>query len=90
MSYAVKIGEKLLGDISKLSRDVRLQIVEKVKGLRVDPVRNTQPVKGKPRFRKLRVGDYRVIIQISHKPKEVIVVYAGHRSTIYEELERFF
>ena len=39
-------------------------------------------------LRKLRVGDYRVAYRVDDEAQRVRVVWAGHRSRIYEELER--
>ena len=41
-------------------------------------------------FRRLRVGDYRVIYEIDMQSKRVIVLYMGHRKNVYDDFTRLF
>ena len=41
-------------------------------------------------FRRLRVGDYRVIYEIDMQSKRVIELYMGHRNNVYDDFTRLF
>jgi mRNA-degrading endonuclease RelE of RelBE toxin-antitoxin system len=36
-------------------------------------------------FRRLRVGDYRVVYEIHRRPNRVIVLYVDHRKNVYDD-----
>jgi len=41
-------------------------------------------------FRRIRVGDYRAIYEIDGRDRAVIILYIGHRSTVYDDFARLF
>ena len=62
--------------------------MESVKELERTPDKGDQM---KPsQFRRLRVGDYRVIYEIDMQSKRVIVLYMGHRKNVYDDFTRLF
>ena len=62
--------------------------MESVKELERTPDRGDQM---KPsQFRRLRVGDYRVIYEIDLHSKRVIVLHVGHRKNVYDDFTRLF
>ena len=62
--------------------------MESVKELERIPEKGDQM---KPsQFRRLRVGDYRVIYEIDMQPKRVIVLHIGHRKNVYDDFTRLF
>lgn len=49
-----------------------------------------RPLRGqtdRPRPLRMRVGEYRIILQIYHNLKEIRIARVGHRSTVYRHLE---
>jgi len=44
-------------------------------------------VDGDPPGVRLRVGEYRVILRIDHKAKEILVARNGHRSNVLRGVE---
>jgi len=62
--------------------------LESVKGPERTPDKGDQM---KPsQFRRLRVGDYRVIYEIDMQSKRVIVLDIGHRKNVYDDFTRLF
>ncbi len=62
--------------------------MESVKELERTPEKGDQM---KPsQFRRLRVGDYRVIYEIDMQSKRVIVLHIGHRKNVYDDFTRLF
>ncbi|MFQ6137107.1 MAG: type II toxin-antitoxin system RelE/ParE family toxin [Candidatus Hydrothermarchaeales archaeon] len=70
-------------ELRKLPRDVALRLVKKVDSLKDDPRRYLDKLRGDPGF-KLRVGDYRALIDIEEKEKIIAVRVVGHRKDIYK------
>ena len=63
MTYSIKWRPNSVKELRKLPRDVALRLVKKVDSLKDDPMRYLDKLRGDPGF-KLRVGDYRALIDI--------------------------
>ena len=72
-----------LRKLEKLERSVAVRIVQKVGLLRTDPERWLRRLVGSP-FYRLRVGDYRVIVEIVGREMRVLVLDVGPRRTVYD------
>lgn len=83
MSYALVLSKRFDRDFSKLDKEARDRVIEKLKEISRDP-RVGKPLRG--RFRGLysaRIGDYRIVYQISDEKQTVAVVMVGHRKAVY-------
>lgn len=71
-------------DLSRINRDMRDRIRKAIENrLFVDPVRYGEPLRrGLKGYRKMRVGDYRVIYEIRGATIRIYAV--GHRRDIYD------
>ena len=83
MNYSVEWHPKTRKFLKKLPNDISARIVLKVKEVQEDPFRFLEHYEGKDYY-KLRVGDYRLLIDIDFKNKVLLVQVIGHRSNIYE------
>ena len=74
-------------DYDKISPPIRKIIKEAIeKKLTVNPAAFGKPLKyGLKGYRRLRVGDYRVIYRIVDEKVVVIIIDREHRKNIYEE-----
>lgn len=75
-------------DLPKLNRDIRDRIRRAIEQRLVEhPEMYSQPLrKALKTYRKLRVGDYRVVLKID---SQIITILAiGHRRHIYQQAER--
>ena len=90
MSYRIIIGRTAQRQLARLPQPIRGLAERHIDGLADDPrPPDSRSLKGTLRpFRKLRVGDHRVAYRVDDEAKTVHVVWAGHRSRIYEELGR--
>ena len=68
--------------LKKLDRLVARRMFEKVGELREKPHRFVQKLVNSPYYR-LRVGDYRVILDIQEAILRILVLKVGHRESIY-------
>lgn len=84
MTYEVKWTETSLRNLKGLTKDVTRRIIEKVESISKEPFMFVTKLKGFDLY-KLRVGDYRVIMNIERKKMIIFVVDVGHRSVIYRK-----
>ncbi|MCS4541076.1 MAG: type II toxin-antitoxin system RelE/ParE family toxin [Euryarchaeota archaeon] len=83
MTYAIKWSPRAVKELRKLPRDVAVRIVKKVDSLKEGPMRFLEGLSGDPGF-KLRVGDYRALVDVKEKEKIIAVRVLGHRKNIYK------
>jgi len=74
-------------DVRSLEPGIRKRIIRKVGSIAEHPLRFVERVQGYPLF-KLRIGDYRAILNIKQDAAGIIVILVGHRSKVYQELAR--
>ena len=83
MSYSVEWNPKVRKFLHKLQKDVSERIVLKVKEVKEEPFRYLEHYEGDDYY-KLRVGDYRMLIDVDFKNKVLFVQVIGHRGNIYD------
>ena len=83
MTYEVTFSDFADKQLSKLPLDVQDRIVSTIKRCRIRPYSHVKKLVGSKYFR-LRVGDYRVIIDIIDKKLIIHVVEVGHRKKVYK------
>ena len=83
MEYKIIWSIKAAGQMRSLNRSVAKRIHEKVDQLYQNPERFVEKLVGYPYYR-LRVGDYRVILDINHESVRILILKVGHRSRIYD------
>lgn len=73
--------------MKRLDRAVAARIVNKLRVLAANArVVKHQALKGEfSALYRLRVGDYRVIYELDHNRRLIVVAIIGHRSDVYDE-----
>ncbi|WP_026117128.1 type II toxin-antitoxin system RelE family toxin [Nocardiopsis valliformis] len=72
-------------ELRKVPRDYAMAILRKLAELETDPFAfGTTALVGVPGHRRLRAGDCRVVYTVDNGQLIIVVVQAGHRSTIYD------
>ena len=80
--YSIQIEENAENFLKKLNiKDAEL-IFKKIYSIRENPFRFLKRLQGEKLWR-LRIGDYRVIIEVIISGNKMIVVRIGHRKNIY-------
>lgn len=82
MPFKVIWSDSASRQLKKLDRTIARRIFEKVGDLGEDPLRSVQKLVNSPYYR-LRVGDYRVILDIDRGLLRILVLKVGHRESIY-------
>ncbi len=80
--YRIEWTEKAFKQLNKLPRVVAKTIYNRVGELKENPRGSSvKKLVGKPLYR-LRIGDYRVIIDIKDQELVIMVIEVGHRKSI--------
>lgn len=82
--YEIQWDEKVRDFLRTLPKDIAQRIFQKVELARINPNHFLERLKGMDSC-KLRVGDYRLIIDIDEHRKLIEVRFAGHRKNIYKK-----
>ena len=83
MNYRIIWSIQASKQIVRLDRSVAKRIHEKVGQLYQNPERYVEKLVRYPYYR-LRVGDYRVILDIQNETVRILILKVGHRSNVYE------
>lgn len=70
--------------MNKLDNKIKKRIWDKLQECKINPFQFLKPLVQIKGF-KLRVGDYRIIIDVQEKIKILYVEKVGHRKNIYEK-----
>ena len=84
MSYEVIFSDSADKQLNKLSLDVQKRIISTLKRCRIRPHAHVKKLVGSEYYR-LRVGNYRVIIDIVDNKLVIYVIEIGHRKSIYKK-----
>lgn len=83
--YEIIIDDKALKKISKFSKDIQQRIFRALDRIRIRPEAHVTKLVGEHGY-KLRVGDYRIILDMEKKKLLILVITVGHRKNIYKNL----
>ena len=84
MSYKLTFSDFADKQLSKLPIDVQNRIISTLKRCQIRPYNHIKKLVGSKYFR-LRVGDYRVILDIINDELIIHVIEVGHRKNIYKK-----
>ena len=83
MSYTVKQHPKVVKFLSKCEKPLSDRIKNKFKLLEKEPFRYLEQYQGQD-FYKLRIGDYRALVDVDTSQKLILIRFLDHRSKIYK------
>ena len=81
--YGVIFSEKAEKQLGKMPREIQGRILNSLERIQVRPEAYVERMVGEPTY-KLRVGDYRVILEIQQSVMRILVIKVGHRKNIYD------
>ncbi len=82
MTFEVIWADSAIRQLRKLDRSVAKRVFDAVGRLKESPHRWLTRIVNSPYYR-LRVGDYRVIVDIRESELRVLVLKVGHRRSVY-------
>jgi mRNA interferase RelE/StbE len=89
VTFKVILHPKAAKELKKIEKLTRERIIESSKKLRVNPSGVGKRL-SQTDFWSLRVGDYRVIYEINREESQVVILFVGHRSKVYDEFSKVF
>ena len=84
MVFIIRWGRRAERFLSKLPENIARRIVHRVDDLKHEPFRFLESYAGAD-FYKLRVGGYRLSVDVDLKEKSVSIRIIGHRRNIYQQ-----
>jgi len=84
MSYQIFFTDKAKKQLEKFEKVDRERIIKSLERIRIRPEAHITKLVGDPGY-KLRVGNYRVILEIEKNKLIILVLIIGHRKNIYEK-----
>jgi len=82
--FAIVFSEEALHQLGKLDNVEAKRIAKKLKESAEDPSHYFARLSGREEY-KLRVGDYRLIVNVLQAEQTIMVRSIGHRKNIYEK-----
>lgn len=83
MTYEIIFSDKAFSQLRKMEKNVQERIIAVLERIRVRPETYVTKLVGDPGY-KLRVGDYRIIMDIDNKILRILILKVGHRKNIYD------
>ena len=83
MTYELLYSKKFSRQLKKLNKLMQKRIVSALERCRIRPHAHVKKLVNSPFF-SLRVGDYRLILDIHQGKLRILVLQIGHRKNIYK------
>ncbi|NOR49367.1 MAG: type II toxin-antitoxin system RelE/ParE family toxin [Methanosarcinaceae archaeon] len=83
MTYGIIFSDRALKQLKKLEKNVQERIISTLERIKIRPQAHVTKLVGDPGYR-LRVGDYRVILDIDEGNLVILVIKIGHRKKTYK------
>ena len=85
MSFTIEWTKRADKHLSKLPKNIASQIVKKIDSIKSNPFHYLEHFEGEA-FYKLRIGDYRALIDVDFHNKILKIRVIGHRGNIYKQV----
>jgi mRNA interferase RelE/StbE len=85
MSYVVKWSSIAIKKLNKLPKNISLRVWEKVEEIKDNPFRFLKHYEGQSLY-KLRIGDYRALVEVDQLKQILIIRILDKRGRIYKRL----
>jgi len=81
--YEIEFSQTAEKQLYKLEKEIQVRIISTLERIRIRPYPHVKKLVDSPYFR-LRVGMYRLILDIKEHKLIIFVIEAGHRKSIYK------
>jgi len=82
--YEIIFSRKAKKQLFKLEKNIQGRIIAALERIRIRPEDYITKLVGDPGY-KLRVGDYRLIMDLDNNNLLILVIKVGHRKNIYKK-----
>ena len=87
MAYEIEWSEVAEKELSKLPKQISSRIVKKVDSIKENPFHFLEHYEGENVY-KLRIGDYRALVDVNFSDKILKIRIIGDRSVIYKRFKK--
>lgn len=84
MSYVIELDPKVERYLNKLQKDISLRIIKKLKQIKENPFHYLEHYES-DNYYKLRIGDYRALIEVDNQNEVLFVRVLDKRNRIYKK-----
>ncbi len=81
--FSIRFSRSAEKQLYKLEKTMQKRIVRVLERLRFRPFDYVKKLAGSPYYR-LKVGEYRIILDIKGDEFIIMVIYTGHRKSVYK------
>jgi mRNA interferase RelE/StbE len=81
--YSIQIEKNAENFLKKLQKKEAEIILNKIYSIRENPFRYLKRLQGEKLWR-LRIGDYRAVVDVIISMNKIIVIRIGHRKNVYD------
>lgn len=81
--YEIKFSDNALEEWNKFEKDLKERIWNKLQACKQNPFHFLEHLEDIEGY-KLRIGDYRAIVDVDNSTQKITVLKVGHRKNIYE------
>ncbi len=86
-SYSISFKPSVEKDLRSLPKAILGRVLSGIESLKSEPFPPPSvKLAGAQRLHRLRVGDYRVVYEVSLRTRQVIIHYVRHRRDVYRTL----
>lgn len=85
--YQIVFKRSVLKDIRRIPSSILQAIQDRISALAVDPLLpNAEPIEGYQHCYRIRIGNYRVLYEVTTTVRIITIIRIGHRKDIYRNL----
>ena len=84
MSYSIEYSVRAVRELKKINHETANNIINGIERIRIRPYAFVQKVVGTKYYR-LKVGKYRVILDIVNNDLVILIICIGHRRNVYKK-----
>ena len=81
--YFVEFSKKAEKQLNKLSIDIQKRIINSLERIKIRPFSFVKKIQG-TNYSRIRIGEYRIILDIRQNKLLIFVIELGHRKNIYK------
>ena len=85
MAFEIIWSASAIKELKKIDRHIAKRIFDTITRLKEHPYHNIIKLTNSPYYR-LRVGDYRVFLDIQKNQLRILIIKVGHRKNIYDSI----
>jgi len=84
MNWEIRWNPKAFKFLDKLPKDTALRVIDKLEQVKANPFHYLEHFEGDRMLYKLRIGDYRILVDVDFQQHVLKIRVFDHRGRVYE------